>query len=144
MDEIRKEVESKDMELKAGAVMKLTYLNMLGYDMNWASFHIIEGMSSSKIHLEIKVAITLNGLSSIVTPDLARDLGPEVFNVLSHSHPHIPGRAPEALPQGYHPIAGRLDDPDPGVISATVNVICELARRNPRDYLPLPPAYFIS
>lgn len=25
---------------------------MLGYDMNWASFHIIEVMSSSKIHLK--------------------------------------------------------------------------------------------
>ena len=25
---------------------------MLGYDMNWASFHVIEVMSSSKIHLK--------------------------------------------------------------------------------------------
>jgi AP-3 complex subunit delta-1 len=25
---------------------------MLGYDMNWASFHIVEVMSSPKIHLK--------------------------------------------------------------------------------------------
>jgi len=25
---------------------------MLGYDMSWASFHVIEVMSSSKIHLK--------------------------------------------------------------------------------------------
>ncbi|KAI6133633.1 adaptin N terminal region-domain-containing protein [Pisolithus thermaeus] len=186
MDEIRKEVKSKDMELKAGAVMKLTYLNMLGYDMNWASFHIIEVMSSSKIHLKAvgylaatqsfdedtdvlmlttnlikkdlssspaEVAITLNGLSSVVTPDLARDLGPEVFIMLNHSRPHIRKRAvltlyrvcekyPEALPQGIIRLQERLDDSDPGVVSATVNVICELARRNPQDYLPMAPRLF--
>ncbi|KAI6031280.1 adaptin N terminal region-domain-containing protein [Pisolithus microcarpus] len=186
MDEIRKEIKSKDMELKAGAVMKLTYLNMLGYDMNWASFHIIEVMSSSKIHLKIvgylaaaqsfdedtdvlmlttnlikkdlssspaEVAITLNGLSSVVTPDLARDLGPEVFIMLNHSRPHIRKRAvltlyrvcekyPEALPQGIIRLQERLDDADSGVVSATVNVICELARRNPQDYLPLAPRLF--
>ncbi|KAI6025358.1 armadillo-type protein [Pisolithus microcarpus] len=118
------------MELKAGAVMKLTYLNMLGYDMNWASFHIIEGMSSSKIHLKLvfrrryrcthayhqsdteggpaEVAITLNALSSVVTPGLARDLGPEVFIVLNHSRPHIRRRAVLTL------YRERLHDPDPG------------------------------
>ena len=25
---------------------------MLGYDMNWASFHVVEVMSSSKFHLK--------------------------------------------------------------------------------------------
>lgn len=29
-----------------------------------------------------------------------------------------------------------------GVVAASVNVICELARRNPRDYLPLAPQLF--
>lgn len=29
-----------------------------------------------------------------------------------------------------------------GVVSATVNILCELARRNPRDYLPLAPQLF--
>ncbi|KAH7105064.1 Adaptor protein complex AP-3 delta subunit [Auriculariales sp. MPI-PUGE-AT-0066] len=50
IDEIRDEVKSKDMELKAAAVLKLTYLEMLGYDMSWASFHVLEVMSSTRIH----------------------------------------------------------------------------------------------
>lgn len=70
VDEIRQEIKSDDMELKAGAVLKLTYvrsanartrlclttifnqLDMLGYDMSWASFHVVEVMSSSKVHLK--------------------------------------------------------------------------------------------
>jgi AP-3 complex subunit delta-1 len=69
VDEIRQEIKSKDMELKAGAVLKLTYvrhprlepfvakcghekLDMLGYDMSWASFHVVEVMSSPKYHLK--------------------------------------------------------------------------------------------
>ena len=27
-------------------------LDMMGYDMSWASFHIVEAMSSSKAHLK--------------------------------------------------------------------------------------------
>ncbi|KAF8215817.1 adaptin N terminal region-domain-containing protein [Mycena galopus ATCC 62051] len=52
VDEIRKEIKGDDMELKAGAVLKLTYLDMLGYDMSWASFHVVEVMSSPKFHLK--------------------------------------------------------------------------------------------
>lgn len=68
VDEIRGEIKNKDMELKAGALMKLTYvcysslifgallnflqLDMLGYDMNWASFHVVEVMSSPKFHIK--------------------------------------------------------------------------------------------
>ena len=36
----------------------------------------------------------------------------------------------------------KLEDPDPGVQSAAVNVICELARKNPRNYLSLAPTFF--
>lgn len=70
--EIRQEVKSKDMELKAAAVLKLTYvsllyssvtsvvnsltwleqLDMMGYDMSWASFHVVEVMSSPRLHLK--------------------------------------------------------------------------------------------
>jgi len=68
VNEIREEIKSKDMELKAGALMKLTYvcflslifdtllnfsqLDMLGYNMNWASFHVVEVMSSPKFHIK--------------------------------------------------------------------------------------------
>ena len=72
VDEIRAEIKSKDMEIKAAAILKLTYvctplvlcrlrlmvrdaslkLHMLGYDMNWASFHVVEVMSAPRIHLK--------------------------------------------------------------------------------------------
>jgi len=117
------------------------------------------------------VAITLNGLSHVVTPDLARDLSQEVIAMLNHSRPHIRKRAiltlyklcdkyPGALPHGVVRLQERLDDSDPGksspcgtrasafltvtpgVVSAAVNVLCELARRNPLDYLSLAPHLF--
>ena len=39
--EIKEELSSKDKshQVKANAVLKLAYLQMLGYDMQWASFH---------------------------------------------------------------------------------------------------------
>jgi AP-3 complex subunit delta-1 len=44
--ECRKEIKSQDMSLKATALLKLTYLEMFGHDMSWASFHVLEVMSS--------------------------------------------------------------------------------------------------
>lgn len=103
VDEIREEIRSKDMELKAGAVLKLTYvrgqfmldlnsptniclqLDMLGYDMSWASFHVVEVMSSPKIHLKSVgylgaaqsfnedtdvLMLTTNSLKKVFTSDL--------------------------------------------------------------------------
>ncbi|KAH9849199.1 Ap3d1 protein [Lenzites betulinus] len=186
VDEIRTEIKSKDMEIKAAAVLKLTYLHMLGYDMSWASFNVIEVMSAPRIHLKTigylaatlsfqqdtdvlmlttnllkkdmgskpeDVAVALNGLSHIVTPELARDLSPELIAMLNHSRPHIRKRAvlalykaiiryPEVLPQCMTRLREKLDDTDDGVVAATVNVLCELAHRNPRDYLPLAPQLF--
>ncbi|OJT09578.1 AP-3 complex subunit delta-1 [Trametes pubescens] len=186
VDEIRNEIKSKDMEIKAAAVLKLTYLHMLGYDMSWASFHVVEVMSVPRIHLKTigylaavlsfqqdtdvlmlttnllkkdlgsrpeDVAVALNGLSQIVTPELARDLAPELIAMLNHSRPHIRKRAvlalykaiiryPEVLPQCMTRLREKLDDSDDGVVAATVNVLCELVHQNPRDYLPLAPQLF--
>ncbi|KAK0217615.1 adaptin N terminal region-domain-containing protein [Armillaria nabsnona] len=186
VEEIRREIKSEDMELKAGAVLKLTYLDMLGHDMSWASFHVVEVMSSPKFHLKsvgylaavqsfdqdtdvlmlttnllkkdlistpADIAVTLNGISHIATPDLARDLAPELIKMLSHSRPNIRKRAvvalykamlkyPEISSQGISRLKERLEDADPSVVAATVNVLCELARRNPQDYLVLAPVLF--
>ncbi|KXN90087.1 AP-3 complex subunit delta-1 [Leucoagaricus sp. SymC.cos] len=186
VDEIRQEIKSDDMELKAGAVMKLTYVYMLGYDMTWASFHVVEAMSSPKLHLKsvgylaagqsfnedtdvlmlttnllkkdlssnpADIAVTLNGLSAFLTPDLARDLTTELVAMLNHSRAHIRKRTVLAIFQilEQYPEAGshvrprlieKLEDSDPGVVAATINVLCELARRNPRDYLTLAPQLF--
>ena len=46
--ECRKEIKGQDMDLKATALLKLTYLEMFGHDMSWAAFNVLEVMSSPK------------------------------------------------------------------------------------------------
>ncbi|USW57475.1 Putative adaptor protein complex AP-3, delta subunit [Septoria linicola] len=48
LQECRKEIKGQDMDQKATALMKLVYLEMFGYDMSWASFNVLEVMSSAK------------------------------------------------------------------------------------------------
>ncbi|PKS10757.1 hypothetical protein jhhlp_002514 [Lomentospora prolificans] len=50
LKECRSEIRSADMDLKATALLKLIYLEMVGHDMSWASFHVLEVMSSPKYH----------------------------------------------------------------------------------------------
>ncbi|CAK7222852.1 AP-3 complex subunit delta [Sporothrix curviconia] len=50
LKECRAEVRSQDMDVKATALLKLVYLEMVGHDMSWASFHVLEVMSSQKLH----------------------------------------------------------------------------------------------
>ncbi|KAJ3146916.1 AP-3 complex subunit delta-1 [Geranomyces variabilis] len=187
LDEIRNEVRKNDPDIKAQAVRKLIYLHMHGYDMAWASFHVIEVMSSPKIHYKrigyqaaavsfkqdtdvlmlctnlIKkdlssnnyneTALALHGLGMIVTPDLGRDLVTDLIAMMNHSRPYIRKRVilvlyrvflkyPEALRLAFPRLKDKLEDPDPAVVSAVVNVICELARRNPKSYLPLAPQLY--
>ena len=42
LQEIRNELVSKNVNTKSTMVLKLSYLNMMGYDMGWASFGIVE------------------------------------------------------------------------------------------------------
>ncbi|TPX33731.1 hypothetical protein SmJEL517_g03404 [Synchytrium microbalum] len=187
LDEIRQEVRKNDPDIKAMAISKLSYLHMMGYDMSWASFHIIEVMSSPKLpykrigysaaaysfkqdtdvlmlctnlikkdlssnnHLE--TAVALGGLAMIVTPDLGRDLTQDLIVMLTHSRPYLRKRAilvlykvflkyPEALRMAFPRLKEKLDDADPSVVSAVVGVICELARKNPKNYLPLAPQLY--
>lgn len=42
-------MRSQDMDVKATALLKLVYLEMVGHDMSWASFHVLEVMSSQKL-----------------------------------------------------------------------------------------------
>ena len=46
--ESKTEINSSDMFVKANALQKLTFLQMMGYSMSWASFATIEVMSSSR------------------------------------------------------------------------------------------------
>lgn len=44
--EIAKECRSKDIATKANAILKLTHLQMMGYSMSFASFHVVEVICS--------------------------------------------------------------------------------------------------
>lgn len=190
MDEIKMEVRSGDMDIKAEAILKLTYLQMLGYAPSNASFHMLEVMASPRFHLKhvgylaasqtfsqdtdvlilatnmvkkdlrssssLDIAVALNGLSHILTPDLAQHLSSDIITLLTHTKPVIRKRAllvlhsiilqyPPSLDQALPRLAERLEDSDNGVISATVNIICELARRDEKiakAFLPLSPQLF--
>eukprot|EP01071_Lankesteria_metandrocarpae_P004615 Lankesteria_metandrocarpae@DN3624_c0_g1_i2.p1 len=49
---IRQEIASSDVNTKANAVAKMWYLHMLGHDMAWAAFAIVELMSTQKFHIK--------------------------------------------------------------------------------------------
>ncbi|ANB13956.1 Apl5p [Sugiyamaella lignohabitans] len=176
------------------AIMKLTYLEMYGNDMSWASFHVLEVMSSAKFQQKrvgylaaaqsfrantdvlmlttnllkkdlgsanpLEVSTSLSAAASIVTPSLAHDLSPDILKMLNHSRPYIRKKAvlamykvflqyPEALPGAFPRLKDKLEDADPSVVSATVNVICELAKQTSgtgseitKTYLSLAPQLY--
>lgn len=187
IEEIKKEISSTDLQRKTIALQKLTYLHMLGYDMSWAAFHVIEVMASPRFDYRriaylaasqsfnentdvlllttqqfkkalsspevYEVGTALNALSNIVNNDLARDLASDVVLLLRTGKPYVRRRAtllmykvfvryPDALRPSFPNIREKLEDSDPGVVSASVNVICELARRNPKNYLGLAPLFY--
>ncbi|KAJ3271191.1 AP-3 complex subunit delta-1 [Terramyces sp. JEL0728] len=159
INEIQTEIK-QDLELKSNAIQKLMVLHLMGYDMSWAHFHIIEVMSSQKlVHKKIgymadlssndisETVLALHALAQIVTPDLARDLHVDVIGMLNHSSVYIRKRAllvlyriflkyPEALKIAFPKLKDKLNDDDP------ITVICELAKKNPHSYLPLAPQLF--
>jgi AP-3 complex subunit delta len=46
--ECKQELHTTDPYLKSEAIRKLTYLQMVGYNISWASFAIVEVMSQNK------------------------------------------------------------------------------------------------
>ncbi|KAJ1968790.1 AP-3 complex subunit delta [Dispira parvispora] len=97
-----------------------------------------------------EIGLALDALAHMATPDLARDLCQDTLQLLHHKRPYIVKRAtlalykvflnyPEAIQTGFPPLKELLQHSDPCVVSTVVNVICELARQNPRSYLSLAP-----
>jgi len=185
--ECKKELREADPFVKAEAIRKLTYLLMMGYDMSWADFHVVEVMSQARFaHKRIgylaasqsfqrdtevvllttnllkkefssmnpyDVGQATNCMMNIVNKDLARDLLPDTVTLMSHSKPYVRKKAVLAMyklfvayPQGlrltFEKLKDKLNDPDPAVVSCAVNVICELANKNPKNYLSLAPQFF--
>lgn len=220
LEEIKQELRQQNLSVKTNAVAKLTYLQMLGYDVSWAGFNVIEVMSSTRFtekrigylaasqtfHKDTEVLMlttnlirkdlgsthnntydagaALSSLACFMSPDLARDLSGDIMALLSSTRPYLRKKAvlilykvilrnnssfsifvlrksptnvckfvvffvsqvflryPEALRPAFPRLKDKLEDPDPGVQSAAVNVICELARKNPKNYLGLAPTFF--
>ena len=97
--------------------------------------------------------MALSSLSCFISGDLARDLSGDIMTMLTSTKPYLRKKAvlilykvflryPEALRPAFPRLREKLEDPDPGVQSAAVNVICELARKNPKNYLSLAPTFF--
>lgn len=187
MEEIKQELRQDNVNVKANAVAKLTYLQMCGYDISWAGFNIIEVMSSNRFTCkrigylaasqcfhpdsellmlttnmvrkdlsstnQYDAGVALSGLSCFISGDLSRDLANDIMTLMSSTRPYLRMKAvlmmykvflryPEALRPAFPKLKEKLEDPDPGVQSAAVNVICELARKNPKNYLSLAPIFF--
>jgi len=187
LQDIKEELKLVNKRAKTIAIQKLTYLHMMGYDMSWASFNVVEVMSyatftskrigylaagqcfskdtevsmltTSLFRKDIgsvnmyETAVAVGCLSTICTPDLSRDLAPDIVSLLSSSRPYLRKRAvlclykiclqfPQALRPAYPRLKEKLEDSDPAVVCAAVNVICELARKNPKNYLTLAPILF--
>uniref|UniRef100_A0A2M4BBA4 AP-3 complex subunit delta n=1 Tax=Anopheles marajoara TaxID=58244 RepID=A0A2M4BBA4_9DIPT len=97
--------------------------------------------------------VALSGLSCFISTDLSRDLANDIMTLMSSTRPYLRMKAvlmmykvflryPEALRPAFPKLKEKLEDPDPSVQSAAVNVICELARKNPKNYLSLAPIFF--
>ncbi|CAH8618407.1 unnamed protein product [Schistosoma haematobium] len=187
LDEIKNELKDSSFSVKANAISKLLYIQMLGYDTSWAVFNIVEVMSSQKFTFKrigylaasqsfhsgtdvlmlatnlirkdlmscnlYDAGIALSGVACFINPDLATDLYSDILSLMNSPKPYLRKKAvlllykvflnyPEALRICFPQLKDKLDDPDPGVQSAAVNVICELARKNPKNYLSLSPIFF--
>ena len=108
---------------------------------------------------QYEVGLGLYFLSCVCSPDLARDLVSDVVGLLSHSRAYVRKKAvlclyklflhfPDALRLTYPMLREKIEDgsantdSDPGVRGAVVTILCELARRNPQNFLSLVVPFF--
>jgi len=186
LQEIRQELKQSNRS-KTIAVQKLAYLHMIGYEISWAAFNVLEVISQPQFFAKrigylaasfaftfqpdvimlttnlfkkdltsanpYETAVSVNCLSNVCTPDLAREIAPDILGLLGHSRPYIRKKVilvlykiflkyPQALRPAFPRLKEKLEDSDPGVVCAAVSVICELARKNPKNYLSLAPVLF--
>ncbi|CCE85243.1 Piso0_004825 [Millerozyma farinosa CBS 7064] len=100
-----------------------------------------------------EIGLALSGIATIVTPNLSKDINDDVILKLNHSKPYIRKKAilamykiflrfPESLKINFNKIIEKLDDSDTSVISATINVICEISKKNPNIFIKYLPKFF--
>jgi len=160
---------------------------MLGNDMSWAAFSVIEVMSQDRFNLKRtgllaaaqsftsttdvlllcvqllkkeftaktawEIGCAINTLACIATEDLSRDLLGDVVQMLTSSRVYIKKKAalvlykmycayPPGLRLTFDNLKRTLTDDNPSVVSCAVNVVAELARKKPSNYLSLAPEFF--
>ncbi|ODV66821.1 Adaptor protein complex AP-3 delta subunit [Hyphopichia burtonii NRRL Y-1933] len=104
-------------------------------------------------HNHVEVGLALSGIATIVTPNLSKDINDDVLMKLNHSSPYIRKKAilamykiflqyPESLRINFNRIIEKLDDTDVSVVSATINVICEISKKNPNIFVSYLPKFF--
>ncbi|KAK7201832.1 adaptor complex protein (AP) 3 delta subunit 1 [Novymonas esmeraldas] len=103
---------------------------------------------------QFRIGLALYCIASICTPDMAQDVVADIVNLLGHPRAYVRKKAtlslyriflsyPESLRVTYGRLKEKLEDnhekadTDPAVRGAVVCVLCELARRNPANFLGL-------
>ncbi|GMI99524.1 Adaptor protein 3 delta, delta-adaptin, PROTEIN-AFFECTED TRAFFICKING 4 [Hibiscus trionum] len=112
--------------------------------------HLRKDLNSTN---EFEVSLSLQCLSRIANVDLARDLTPEVFTLLSSNKLYVRKRAvavvlrvfekyPDSVRVCFKRLVENLENSDPQILSSVVGVFSELACKDPRSYLPLAPEFY--
>ncbi|XWS50749.1 hypothetical protein CRYUN_Cryun12cG0114000 [Craigia yunnanensis] len=112
--------------------------------------HLRKDLTSTN---EFEVSLSLQCLFRIANVDLARDLTPEIFTLLSSNKLYVRKKAvavvlrvfekyPESVRVCFKRLVENLENSDPQILSAVIGVFCELACKDPRSYLPLAPEFY--
>ncbi|PWA64460.1 Adaptor protein complex AP-3, delta subunit [Artemisia annua] len=107
-------------------------------------------LTSANVH---DVSLALECISAICTVDIARDLTPDVFNLMTSSKNIVKKKAiacllkvfsqfPDAVRVCFKRLVENLEKNDDQMLAATVGVFCELCSKEPRAYLPLAPELY--
>ncbi|RHY98177.1 hypothetical protein DYB35_007181, partial [Aphanomyces astaci] len=102
---------------------------------------------------EYEVGLALNAMANICTLDLARDLLGDILSLMNSHKPYVRKKAtlilyklfvryPQGLRLSFDRLKERMEEPDVSVVSCSVNVICELANKKPKNYVGLAPQFF--
>jgi len=109
------------------------------------------GNSATSSPFEVGMAI--NSLANIATADVARDCLPDLVRLMSHPLTYVRKKAvlcmyklyvkyPQGLRLTFEKLKEKLEDTEVTVVSTAVHVICELANKNPKNYLAMAPKFF--
>lgn len=138
--------------------LTLTYCHPQSFDENTEVILLTTNLfkkefSGTLNSTQYEVGVAINSLANIATKDLARDCISDLVLLMNHTKPYIRKKAvlcmyklyvkyPQGLRLTFEKLKDRLDDAESAVVSTAVNVICELANKNPNNYLAMAPKFF--